>query len=330
MPYKLSQDGTQLVGKQKLDLGRLAFKRLDNGSEPMNLDGRSAGSVLIVWNGDDTAWTRGGSGTVETYAAHSGTYGLDSGLRGANQESTFDNGSEIDVAGTYATLSFWVQPKAYPANASLQVQWRNGSNTVIGSTLLVENYVTNMDLNVWQKVTIPIADFNLGANVQRFWLVYQKGSQQHWFDEIELTASGGGGPYTFRVSSPTGYIYHVERLILVVSAPDTGWASTAFANIAGGLENGLLLKYHNIGATPETFWSFNNKNNTELFGQLRAFNAVTFDNSEQLIAFSLDPDLSSVILVDDDDVLDIIVRDNLSTLTSMRAFLHYGTEVIET
>jgi hypothetical protein len=180
----------------------------------------------------------------------------------------------------------------------------------------------------WQKVTIPIADFNLGANVQRFNIIYKTGNnQQHYIDDIELTQAGGSGNKTFRVNSPTGVVYHVERLVLVVSAGDTGWSSTAFANIASGLQNGVLLKYHNI-TTPETFWTANSKNNAEMFGQMEAWNDINFDNAEQLIAFSINPDLSSVILVDDDDVLDIIIRDDLSTLTDMRAFLHIGKETI--
>lgn len=327
-PKPLSADGTPVFSKHQITLGRSAFKRIDNGTELMNVDGRASGSSSIIWDGDASAWTASGSGSSTTEAAHAGSYGWDSGTVGANSNTDFNNGSEIDVAGTYDQLSFWIQPKAYPGNAVLQVQWRNGSGTVIGSTLNVENYVTNMDLDAWQKVTIPIADFNLDANVQVFRVTYKVGTQRHWFDEFNIQASGGTGPYEFRVSSPTGYVYHVERVIIVVSASDIGWTSTSFANISGGLENGLLMKYHKIGASPETYWSFNNRNNAEMFGQFKAFNDVNFDDSEQLVAFALHPELSSVILIDDDEVLDLVVRDDLSSLTSLRAFLHYGVEVI--
>lgn len=300
----------------------------------MNVNGLPAGATAVIWNGTGGSdsggdWTVTGDGSESAAAMHAGTNGWDSGARGANDNTDFDNGSLLDVAGTYDTLSFWIQPKNYPNNASMQVQWKNDVGTVIGTTLNIENYVSNMDIDVWQKVTIPIADFNLTNDVQVLRVVYKTGNnQQHWLDDFELQASGGGGPYTYRAQSPTGVVYHVERLVIVVSAPDTGWTSTAFASIAAGLESGLLIKYHNIGVAPQTFWTFNSKTNAELFGQFEAWNSVQFDNSEQLIAFSLNPDLSSVILVDDDDVLDIVVRDDLSSLTSVRAFLHIGTEVI--
>jgi hypothetical protein len=329
-----SSDGTPVHAKQQLALGRIAFQRTDDASTLMNINALPSGTAVVVWNGtggSDTGgdWTVTGDGSETAGSAHAGTNGWDSGPRGANDFTQFDNGSEIDVAGTYDTFSFWIQVKNFPGNGNLQVQWKNAATTTIGTTLSVENYVTNMDPNVWQKVTIPVADFNLTGDVQRLNVVYKTGNnQQHWLDDFELTAAGGTGNKTFRTQSPSGVVYHVERLVLVVSAPDTGWSSTAFANIASGLTNGVLLKYHNIGPTPQTFWTANFKDNTELFGQMEAWNTVNFDNAEQLIAFSIDPDLSSVILVDDDDVLDIIIRDDLSSLTNVRAFLHIGTEVV--
>jgi hypothetical protein len=322
-----SLDGTALVGKQKLGLGRKAFARIDDATENLNVDGRTAGSEDLVWDGDTTAWTLSGYGSATTEAVYEGTYGLDSGVVGNNTQSVFDYGDEVDVTG-YGSLSFWLQPKYFPPQAKLRALWRDGSNGLVGSIVDIGNYVTNMDLNVWQHVEIPIADFNLTANVQRLWLYYYKGPQRQWIDNIKLKISEGGGPFTFRVSSPIGYVYHVERIILVISAGDTGWAGSAFANITGGLQNGLLVKYHKIGDTPETYWTLNSRDNVELFGQYEAFNSAVFDNSEQVISFFIKPELSSVILVDDDEVLDIIVRDDLSSLAHVRAFLHFGTEVI--
>ena len=330
--YPASADGTLRASKQDLALGRIPFLRTDAGTELMNVNGLPAGAVEIVWNGAGDPggdWAVTGDGSQTTQSAHSGTYGWDSGARSANDYTNFDKGSMIDVAGTYSTLSFWLQVKNFPGNGSLQVQWRNNVGAVVGSTLLVPNYVSNMDLNVWQKVTIPVADFALTGSVQSLRVVYKTGNgQQHWLDDFELQAAGGGGPFTFRVQSPVGFVYHVERLVLVVSAPNTGWSSTAFGNITAGLQNGLLVKYHNIGPSPQTFWTFNAKTNAELFGHYEAWNSVVFNNGEQLIAFSLNPELSSVILVDDDDVLDVVVRDNLSGLTSARCFLHIGKEII--
>lgn len=327
----VSADGSLVTAKQKLNLGRLPFKRTDNNTEVMAINGDSTGSV-VIWNGSTDPggdWTHEGQGTPTAEAAYSGNLGMDSGVRLAGQETRFDYGSNQDIAGTYDSVSFWMQPKAYPVDSDFRVFWRTSGGNNPGIKLYVEDYVTDIDLDVWQKVTMPIVDFNLGADVAKIVFEYgSKGGQHFYIDDVNLN-SGGGGPKTFRTQSPDGYIFHVEKLVLVISAGDTGWAGDAFANISGGLDNGLLVTYRNIGQDPKTFWSVNAKNNAELFGNYTVLNSITFDNSEQMIVFAIDPDLSSVILVDDDDVLDITIRDNLSTLHSVRAFLHYGIEVID-
>jgi len=178
---------------------------------------------------------------------------------------------------------------------------------------------------VWQQVSIPIDDFGLTDDVAKLNLRCNNVDGQHlWYDDFELVASDGGGPYKFRVSAPTGFIYHVERVALVVSGPDSGWDDTSFANIAGGLSRGLLICYKKLG--DETYWKINYKNNAELFGQLQVINDTSFSGGDRQFVFALEPQLSSVVLVDDDEVIDILVRDDLSSIGNLRAFLHFGIE----
>ena len=332
----LSVDGTPSVGKQQLELGRIPFRHKDTNSEAMNVDGVAAGTPVVLWNGTGTLdsggdWTHGDSGTETTASAKSGTNGLDSGVRITNDKTTFDNGSEVDIVDLYSELTFWMQPKAFPPNAKLRVLWRNSVGTKIGSAVNVANYVSNMDLDKWKSIQIPIEDFDLTAAVQKLELQYRLvDGQQFWFDDIEVTSSSGGGPHVFQVAAPAGLIYHVERAALVLSAPNTGWSGDAFANITGGLGRGLLLRYKKIGAESETYWKVNAQNNAELFGQFQVINDVSFDNGDRQFTFALEPQLSSVVLVDDDEVLDIVVRDDLSALASFRAFLHFGVEELPT
>lgn len=336
MGYKTTADGTRIWARHQLELGREPFKRTDNNSEVMNVDGVAAGAAVVLWNGTGAGdsggdWTHENEGTESAAAMKNGTNGLDSGVRLIDEWTRFNNGANIDVDGTYDEIIFWMQPKAYPALSKLKVRWEQLDGTNIGSSLKVSNYTTNMDLDVWQQVSIPIADFGLTADVSKFSFKYTDAGGQHfWFDDIEVVSSAGGGPHVFRVSSPAGVLWHVERIAIVVSASDTGWGSNAFADIVGGLTKGLLLRYKMTGPSPETYWKINSKNNAELFGQLHVLNNVAFDNAERLFVFALEPQQSSVILVDDDEVLDIVVRDDLSSLVNLRAFLHYGEEVLST
>lgn len=329
MPWNRAPDGSLRIARRELVLGNVPFGRIDDGSANMAINGLPAGASIVVWNGTgagDTGgdWAASGAGVESAAAAHSGTNGWDSQLQGANQTTVFDNGSEIDVAGTYDTISFWLQPKAYPNNATLQMQWTNAATTVIGATLNVEDYVVNMDLDVWQKVTVPISDFNLGANVQRFVVKYQKGNQQHWIDDIELQSSGGAGPYTFRVQANAGEALHASMLVVLLSGNEVGWNSTGFGS-GPFLTNGLLVRQRRL-STGETLWSLNAKDNIDLFGRYHPQESFTFADGKLLVGFMIKPGKNADVVVTDDDVLEYIVRDDLSALDNMRAFYHFGEE----
>ncbi len=120
----VSIDGTLQTGKQTLLLGRKAFKRIDNGSELMNVNGLPAGANDIIWDGDSSAWTRGGSGSVTEESAYSGTYGLDSGTVGSNNESTFNTVSPLNLQNRISRICFWLQPKRYYIICSSNINFR--------------------------------------------------------------------------------------------------------------------------------------------------------------------------------------------------------------
>ena len=144
-----------------------------------------------IWDGtggSDTGatWARTGQGSESTASAFSGTNGLDTGSTSGSTLSRFNNGSEIDVDGTYLSVSFQLQPKLYPVNANLTIQFQNAGEVLVGDELNVEDYV-DMTLDNWQRVFIPINQFNLTADVQHLVLTYADvGAQQHWIDLLEL------------------------------------------------------------------------------------------------------------------------------------------------
>lgn len=304
-------------------LGQSKFLRIDDGSAAMAVNGTAAGTPVPVWDGEGSYWTPGDQGSAETYAAHSGTYGWDSSPTSLGQDTKFDGGDNQDITG-YDTLSFWMQPKAYPSGSDLQVLWKTQAGTTKGNVLSVENYVTNMDLDVWQRVEIPIADFALPDDVDKVLFKYaSQGGQQFWFDDIALNTGGGGGPFTYRVAAPENERYHVSMMVIVVAAPGAGWDSDKFASIAV-LANGLLLRQRRI-SDGHVFWSLNSKDNMDLFGRFHPQDDITFADGTLLVGFMIKPGKASVV-VTNDDVLEIVVRDNLSALDNVRAYCHYGVE----
>jgi hypothetical protein len=328
MGYLKTPDGARVVANRSLLLGQSKFLRVDDGITVMNVNGLAAGSPVVIWNGEATYWTPGDQGSEESYAAHSGTNGWDSSPTSLGQDTKFDHGDNMDIT-QYGTLSFWMQPKAYPEGSSLEVLWKTAAGTTKGNVLTVEDYVTNMDLDVWQKVTIPVEDFALDTDVDKVLFKYAShGGQQFWFDDIELTTSAGGGPYIYRVAAPdTTKRYFLTMAVLVLAGPSAGWNSDAFANIASALDNGLLFRHRRI-STAEILWSLNSKDNADLFGRFHPQDDIVFADDVMLMGFMLRPGKASVI-VTDDDVLEFVVRDDLTTISQARAFAHYGVEEAE-
>jgi len=178
-------------------------------------------------------------------------------------------------------------------------------------------------------VSIPIADFLLPGNAQKLKFIYRKVAGQYFhFDDIELwPTGGGGGPYTFEVAAPDANTkLHLTMAVVLISAPDTGWASDAFGNVTGGLSYGLVLR-HFRKSTSEVMWSFNTKNNMQLFGQYHPQESFAFADNELLVGFMIKPGSASV-LITDDDVLQFLVQDDLTDISEMRAFCHYGVEEV--
>lgn len=328
-----SADGTPQTAGQQLTLGQAAFTRIDDGTEVMNVDGRSTGTPVNVWDGTGAAdtgtndWAVNGEGAESAAAVHTGTNGWDSGVTTDTNDITrfSDPGGDSDIAGTYAELRFWMQPKAFPAGARLRVEWQKADNTQNGATLNVANYVSNMDLDVWQEVAIPIADFGLTEDVSRIRFRYRNAAgQQFWFDDISLVPVGAG-PYRFRIVAPPNTRYHISMIVCVVAGPSSGWDADTFANIPA-LPLGLNLRQRRL-STGDVLWRFNTRNNAELFGRYHPQDDIEFADGTLLVGFMVKPGKASVI-VTDDDVLEFVVRDDLSALEAARAFAHFGTEIV--
>ena len=332
MGYPKSSDGTPLNAPPEWTLGQAKFLRTDDGSSILNINGAAVGTPEVIWNGTGVAdtggdWDHEAQGTETAESMYSGTNGMDSGVRSAGQDTRFDYGSNQDIAGSYDTLEFWMQPKAYPVDSDLRLRWKTSGGSVKGSTLSVNDYVTDMDLDVWQKVTIPIADFGITDDVAKIEFEYgAKGGQHFWFDDITLLNAGGGGPYTFQVAAPDATKkYHVSMLVFLVSGPSSGWSSTSFASISA-LVSGFLLRHRKL-STAEVLWSINSKDNTDLFGRYHPQDDIVFSDNTLLVGFMIKPGKASIVITDD-EVLEIVIRDDLSDLTTARAFVHYGVEEV--
>ena len=308
--------------------------RTTDGEKSLNVNGLppQGGSNTIVWNGTgvtDTGgdWTHSELGSESAAAANSGTNGLDTGLMPKNGKVRFTNGSEIAVA-SFTSLSFWIQPKAIPPGGKLTVQWfrpQGGTFTATSTKLDVEAYAT-LTIDSWSRVVIPMGDFNITADSSRLQFVAEVQKDQHyWIDDIELVdAAGGSGPFIYRVESLIDKFFIDDIQLLIVDA-EIGWALADFAASAdGGLENGLLIRHWNQ-RTGEVFSHINILDNSDLFGRMRVFDDVSFIDTSTLLSMGIDTSHAPPEVFGD-KVIDIVVRDDLSAITRVQAFVTGGTD----
>lgn len=338
MPFNQRSDGTLIQARQQRPMNRASFKRTSDGAELMNVDGRAAGAASVLWNGTGAGDT-GGDWTISTVgtstgaeaaaAKKSGTNGWNTTVTTQNDMTVLDNGSMLDVDGSYSALEFWMQPKAYPFGSNLRLRWVDSANALVGNQVNVSGYVQDFDVDVWQRVSVPIEDFGLTGNVQKLQIRYRAAGGQHfWFDDFDLINAAGGGPYRYQIKAPDAdTLYHVTMAVLMIAAPASGWNRGAFADISSGLDRGLIFRHRKI-STSEVLWLFATKTNMALFGQFHPQEDVTFADGELMMGFMAKPGDDATILVTNDEVLEFVVRDDLSSIAEIRGYCHYGVEVI--
>lgn len=328
MGFKKSSDGSPIYSTPQWQFGQIPLTRDDIGTELMNINGTTSGTAVIVWNGTgggDTGgdWTRTGIGAENAAAAKSGTNGLNTQLTTTGDTCVFDNGSMIDVNGNYQALQFWLRPKETPTGSQFRIFWRDSSNDRVGDAVKITDYVDNLDIDVWQLVTIPIADFGLDGNVQklvfRFVLV---DDQRYNFDDIELYPSGG--PYRFQALAPANTTYHVKKIALVFTVDTSSWTKDYFLSISGGLSKGLIIRHRDL-SIPEVLWAINIKDNFTMFSRLDSCHSVPYASSINQYKMVLSPEPASVKITST-LAIEAVVRDDLSTLNALRAFVQYGEE----
>ena len=124
-------------------------------------------SFVYVWNGtgiEDTGgdWDHSGSGFESEDAKYSGTNGLDAtGLHKGNKVKFNKSWSVIDISD-YDLLVMWINIRGVSSGADIEVYLHNVIFSQ-GDKLNLSNYIDINDTNTWQKVSIPLEDFNINT-----------------------------------------------------------------------------------------------------------------------------------------------------------------------
>jgi hypothetical protein len=307
------------VHQIQYNMRKRVFADPSTGAESMKVDGSTDTLDEAVWDGEGSYWADPSIGSKTTGSKRTGTYGWDTGVTALNDEVKFTRSTPFQPSSD--AIEGWVNLQALPAGVMIQARWEL-DNSAKGNGVDLMDYLPSQDLGVWQHFSIPIADFNLPAeNVDEFrFRTRDVAGADYWLDDIRL-ASGNGGK-TFRMAAVGIGEWIVEAVTLVLVAADTGWDSDAFCNIAGGLANGLQLRHRDLGAG-ENFWKLICTKNIELFGQFDPVVDTAYNDNTRQISFVLKPG-SATVRVTANDVLEFLVKDDLTSLVNARAFAHVG------
>ena len=299
----------------------------------MNLNGLSTGGLsLSIADGTGALdsgtpdWTIAGDPMSETTAAaHSGTNGYDTGIK-SGVKSFFDNGAPLDITG-FSSLNFWIKTISKGADSEIRLRWEDSTFSNLGSKLNLSSYIT-WSIGTWTYVSIPIADFGVTSPVQRLEISFKKSPQQHYIDEISLnTASGlAYGPQIFSTVPPRDQEYSINKMRITIVADQAGWGHNSFTSLPA-LASGLLLRVKsNNSADNNVITSVNLQDNMDLFGHFSSEDIITFFATGRLITFFASFD--NPIILKDNLALELVVRDDLSSLLRLQARCFGGRRLI--
>lgn len=128
-----------------------------------------SGITDIIWNGTGVLdlggdWEHSGYGTEQTYAMHAGTNGLDAVGIGKNDSITFTKAGGTDTTN-HDVLVMWIKLLSWMGNRSeVKVEFQTLGGGGWNNALNLSTYADVTLFNVWQRVVIPLYQFNLGNN----------------------------------------------------------------------------------------------------------------------------------------------------------------------
>ncbi len=226
------RDGTEdagvVVATRPLKTFENAVKFFSNSEYgvDMNVDAGSGGTPVPVHNGIDTVYWTGSEpvGAKATFnsgdRANSGSNSVKWDNPAVNDIIQFDRGSDLTVSG-YVSLTMYVNvDKDWTAGDSVSIfGWDTGTTSVVGNTVLLEDYINEFDFDTWQKATIPLTAMGLTSgtiDALRMELVGSAGkAPKLYLDDIQFEETGT--PVEFTLEPSIGTWLHVQNLTISVA-----------------------------------------------------------------------------------------------------------------
>jgi len=210
-----------------LGLGTRFFTNDTYGSN-INKDATTGGTPDQVHDGiDSSLWTASaisGSWTFNSATqAHGGTQSINATATTNNNVAQFAKGSNLTIAN-YVTLTGWIYITGWSTGGSVKeievIGWDTGTAAAVSSIVNLSDYINTTSFNVWQKFSIPFADFAFTASTLDAIRVTTRdqggGPPPNYFlDDLQFEQTGGAIIYS--VGPPPGKIWKITNVSYILA-----------------------------------------------------------------------------------------------------------------
>lgn len=235
----------------------------------------------------------------------------------------FNKGSTLDLSGyTTITMYIYVDRRWGGSDNVTFYAWDLAGGTLIGNTVNLSDYFDPTNFDVYQKLSIPLADMGIDASTIQYLRMEltatSAGAPEIYIDTFQIEETGGR---TYKIGLTEGTIFEMDQFRIQATAVLAG-TNLEYEKLMGlTLTNGLVYSRVRLG---KVAFSANLKSLEDLaFGGLHITNTITDGTNTSLI---FEQDLNYPITLDKlTDTLNISISEDLSSLLTLRAYA-YGRE----
>jgi hypothetical protein len=298
----------------------------------MALDFTFGGTPAEIHDGEDNTYWTGSeiSGVKVTFdstdQANSGSQSVKIDNPAVNDTWEFLKASTINLSSYVAiTFAIYVE-KDWVSGDEVQIYgWDSSGGLEVGNRVNIEDYIDELDYDVWQNGVIPLSDLGLTSSTIdaiRFQLVAKSGkAPKFYLDDIQFEQTGTPGCY--EVYPPPGKVLYVDTLRWAYTdALDTTLASNSMYNLsynkllglsklANGISYQQVIKKKVVVGVKVRQLADHMKTNTPI-------ESVICDGTNTLMILTTQLHAPVLLRSDQEDKLVITLSDDFSPLIGMQ------------
>jgi hypothetical protein len=183
-----------------------------NGAFGGTPDGVHDGIDSTLWTGSNIVGTKVTFNSTDRFFAGAASVKIDNPNNGDIWE--FDKGSNLTVASyTAVTLKLNID-KDWSIGDSVSIYGYDTGGSQVGIKMFLEDYIDQTSFDIWQSVTIPLADFQMTGTIDAF-RMQQEGkvgkAAKFYIDNFQVEETGE--PIIFTYEAKGDQLVHMTKIV---------------------------------------------------------------------------------------------------------------------